>query len=313
MATITAKMVKELRELSGCGMMDCKNVLVEADGDMEKASELLREKGLAKAVKKSGRIAAEGLVQAYVTDDAKEAVLVEINCETDFVAKTPAFSEFVMEFAKHVQAADASLDLDGVLALPFGDGTFKDEITSKIASIGENISARRFTRVNVKGEGITEAYIHLGGKIGVVVDLECENADTAKKPEFKTLARDIAMHVAATNPLYLAVADIDAEVLDKEAKIYRAQALEEGKPEKIVDKMVEGRLKKYEKEICLLEQPFVKDNDITISQLLASKGKELGDTIKVGCFVRYEMGEGLQKREEDFEAEVKAQMEAAKK
>lgn len=164
MANITASMVKELRELSGCGMMDCKNVLVEADGDMEKAAELLREKGLAKAVKKSGRIAAEGMVQAYVTDDAKEAVLAEINCETDFVAKTPAFGEFVIEFAKHVQGADAELDLDGVLALPYGGGTFKDEITSKVASIGENITARRFARLKVKTEGIVEAYIHLGGR-----------------------------------------------------------------------------------------------------------------------------------------------------
>ena len=302
MANITASMVKELRELSGCGMMDCKNVLVEADGDMEKAAELLREKGLAKAVKKSGRIAAEGMVQAYVTDDAKEAVLAEINCETDFVAKTPAFGEFVMEFAKHVQGADAELDLDGVLALPYGGGTFKDEITSKVASIGENITARRFARLKVKTEGIVEAYIHLGGKIGVIIELACEKAETAGAPEFKTLARDIAMHIAATNPMYLAVADIDQEVLDKEAKIYRAQALEEGKPENIVEKMVTGRIKKYEKEICLLEQPFVKDPDMTITQLLAAKGKELGDKVDVGGFVRYEMGEGLQKREDDFEA-----------
>lgn len=306
---INASAVKELRERTGAGMMDCKKVLVEAAGDVERAIELLREKGLAAAVKKSGRIAAEGVVAGFVTDDKKCGVIAEVNCETDFVAKTPEFGKFVGEIAAHLSRVDTQLELEKLVAQPgfSGTATIQDVLTEKVATIGENVNFRRFEKYVLSGNGIVENYIHMGGKIGVMVALSCKNSDTESNPDFKQLARDVAMQIAAANPLYIKVEQIDPEVLEKEKQIFTAMSLNEGKPANIVEKMVVGRLKKYEKEICLIEQPFVKEMDITVSTLLKNKGKEFADELEVVYFKRFEMGEGLAKREDDFVAEVMKQ------
>ncbi len=300
---ISASDVKILRERSGAGMMDCKKALTEANGDLEKASEILREKGLAAAVKKSGRIAAEGLVQAYVADGGKSAALVEINCETDFVAKTPDFVDFTSKVAQALNAAEDVTE-DTFVEMPFEGSTLKEAVIDKVATIGENINVRRFAKYNVTGSGLVECYIHMGGKIGVMLEITCGKPEST---EAKTLARDIAMHIAATNPMYVSEAEVDPSVLDKEREILTAQALNEGKPENVVAKMVEGRIKKFKKEICLLDQPFVKDPDRSVAQLLADSSASVGGDAAIVGFVRYEMGEGLQKREDDFAAEVAAQ------
>ncbi len=302
---ITAGVVKELRERTGAGMMDCKKALTETEGDIEKAIEYLREKGLASAAKKSGRIAAEGSVNSFIAEDAKHGVLAEVNCETDFVAKTDEFVEIVSEFAQVVASGD-EVEVDAVLARPHGDATFGDKVTAMVAKIGEKISPRRFHRLRAEKAGIVESYIHMGGKIGVMIVLEAEK--DCEIATLKTLARDISMHIAAVNPMYIDVKDVDPEVLEKEKKILTAQALEEGKPANIVEKMVVGRIKKYEKEICLMEQPYVKDPDMTIAQLLKNASKDLGTDVWIEAFIRYEMGEGLEKREDDFVSEVMKQV-----
>ncbi len=303
---ITAGVVKELRERTGAGMMDCKNAHTETDGDIEKAIEFLREKGLASAAKKSGRIAAEGSVNSFITEDGKHGVLAEVNCETDFVAKTDEFISIVSEFAEVAALSGDEVEVDAVLVRPHGEATFGDKVTAMVAKIGEKISPRRFHRLRAKKAGIVESYIHMGGKIGVMLVLEADvECDTAK---LKTLARDVSMHIAAVNPMYIDVKDVDPEVLEKEKKILTAQALEEGKPANIVEKMVIGRIKKYEKEICLMEQPYGKDPDVTIAQLLKNASKDLGTDVWVEEFIRYEMGEGLEKREDDFVGEVMKQV-----
>ena len=328
---VSAQDVKALRERSGAGMMDCKKALQEADGDIEKASEILREKGLAKAVKKAGRIAAEGIVESYISPDERVGVLVEINSETDFVAKTDEFKSFVKDIARHiavenpiyVSAAEIessdSEEVDVVLMnQPFTDDpemTIMEFVTNKVATTGENINIRRFARFAVEDEenntglpnGIVESYIHMGGKIGVLLEVDSDNAEILNTDDFKSFVRDIAMHIAATNPMYLSEEEIEPAVLDKEREILTIQALNEGKPQNVVDKMVEGRIKKFKKEICLLDQPFVKDPDITIKEYVDKKAKETGDEIKIRRFVRYEMGEGLEKKQNDFAKEVAEQ------
>ena len=291
---ITAAMVKELREATGVGMMDCKKALTEANGDMDKAVELLREKGLAGAQKKAGRIAAEGVVAAFVCDKCNTGALVEVNCETDFVAKTDAFKELATSVAKHVVVKNPAT-VEELLAQTFCDDETKtvDELVKEsIAKIGEKIDIRRFERYE-NAETMKDTYIHMGGKIGVMVELVGDN---------KVAAHDIAMHIAAANPMAVSRDDVPAEEVEKEREILRVQALNEGKPEKIVEKMIEGRLKKYFAEICLLEQAFVKDSDKTVGQYAKENGLE------VVRFVRFVMGEGLQKREDNFVEEVMAQM-----
>lgn len=303
---ISAKQVKELRETTGAGMMDCKKALTETNGDMEKAIELLREKGLAAAAKKAGRVAAEGLVKTYISEDAKVASMVEVNCETDFVAVNEEFVNFVDGIAKQVANSNINT-VEELLEEKFvGDAsmTVKERLTALIAKIGENMSIRRFVKMNVE-KGAIESYIHGGGRIGVLVELGCENAS----PVLAELGKDIAMQIAAVNPLFLDRTSVDNETLEKEREIYKVQAMNEGKPENIAEKMVNGRINKYYKENCLVEQVWVKNSDYTIEKLLAEKSKEVGAKIVINKFVRFEKGEGIEKREEDFAEEVKKQMQ----
>ncbi|KEI01422.1 elongation factor Ts [Clostridium botulinum] len=302
---ITAKMVKELRETTGAGMMDCKKALTETAGDMEKAIEFLREKGLAAAAKKAGRVAAEGIVTTYISEDNKTAVVLEINCETDFVAVNESFVEFTNTLAKQIAESNVS-DVEALLEEKYvadTNVTVKEALTVLIAKIGENMNIRRFEKLAVES-GAINGYVHGDGKIGVLVQLDCEKQSDVLMP----LAKDIAMQVAAVNPLFLDETSVDQTVLEKEREIYRVQALNEGKPEKIVDKMVEGRVKKYLKEVCLVDQVWVKNSDYTIKQLVAEKSKEVGATITLSKFVRFERGEGIEKKEENFAEEVQRQM-----
>lgn len=300
---VTAAMVKELREMTGAGMMDCKKALVEADGDMEKAVEVLREKGLSKAAKKAGRIAAQGLVGIAFSEDAAKASIIEVNSETDFVAKNEEFITFVDNLAKLALESDAA-DMDAFMALAYGDeGTVQDVLNSKIATIGENMNIRRFQRIDEPGT-VNVGYIHGGGKICVIITLKTE----ASADEVTVLGKDVAMQVASMNPRYVSEDDVDPEFIESEKKILVQQALNEGKPADIVEKMVVGRLKKELKETCLLEQKFVKDNDVTVKQYVQNCAKEIGKDIEVVAMVRYEVGEGIEKKEENFAEEVAKQM-----
>lgn len=300
---VTAAMVKELREMTGAGMMDCKNVLVEVDGDLDKAIEVLREKGLANAAKKAGRVASEGLVRIEFSPDGKKSAIVEVNSETDFVAKNEEFIEFVEALAGVALGTGAD-DLEGFLATDFTGGKcVQDILNEKISKIGENLNIRRFAKS--EGENLVHVgYIHGGGKIGVIVGFETE----ASKDEIATMGKDVAMQVASMNPKFIDESQIDPSYLEEERKILVQQAINEGKPANIVEKMVEGRLKKELKEVCLIEQKFVKDSDITVAQYIDGVAKELGKDIKVANIIRYEVGEGIEKKEEDFAAEVAKQM-----
>ena len=291
---VTASQVKDLREKTGAGMMDCKKVLTETDGDMEKAIELLRERGIAKAAKKSSRVAAEGIVEAYVTEDGKVGSLVEVNAETDFVAKNDEFKSFVEDVTKQVALTNPS-DVEALLAsksMAEPDKTVKEVLTGKIATIGENMTIRRFVRF--ESTGLVGKYIHGEGKIGVLVELE--NGDTE-------LAKDICMQIAAAKPEFLDRESVPAERVEKEMKILKAQAMNEGKPAEIAEKMVQGRLGKFYGEFCLVEQDFVKNPDMKIKQLLESKGA------KIIRFARFEKGEGIEKKEENFAEEVMKQLQ----
>jgi elongation factor Ts len=298
---ITAGMVKELRERTGAGMMDCKKALGETNGDLEKAIEVLREKGLAAAAKKAGRIAAEGIVTTYISEDMKLGAVVEVNCETDFVAANEEFKALVNNVAK--MAAESNVEtVEELVQLKYiadENVTVQEAVTALIAKIGENMSVRRFERFKVEN-GIEQSYIHGGGKIGVLVELACEKQD----PVLATIGKDIAMQIAAANPLFLNKDAVDNESLEKEKEIYRVQALNEGKPENIVDKMVLGRVNKYYKEVCLIEQVWVKNGDYTITKYLQEESKKLGAEITVTRFARFERGEGIEKKEENFADEV---------
>lgn len=300
---ITASMVKELRDKTNAGMMDCKKALKETSGDIEKAIIYLREKGLLQAAKKSGRIASEGLTTALISADGKKGVVIEVNSETDFVAKNEEFKNFVTEAAQAV-VDNSPKDLEALKAVVLNDGkTVQETLTDKIAKIGENMSLRRFGEVKVDN-GVVVDYIHGGGKISVVVALESEGDTVA----LTDIGKDLAMQVAAMSPKYISIEDVDAEFLAQEKKILTAQALNEGKPENIVEKMVEGRLNKQLKEICLLEQVFVKDTDLTVKKVISDTAKKLGSEIKVADVLRYEVGEGIDKRSESFADEVAKQM-----
>ena len=295
----TAKDVKELREMTGCGMMDCKKALTEADGDKEKAVELLREKGLATAAKKSGRIASEGMVAAHV--DGNVAVVVEVNSETDFVAKNQEFRDFVAEVAKTVADANPA-DVDALKATAYGEGTIGDLLTEKIAKIGENMNIRRFARIET--EGAVAEYIHAGGKIGVLVE-----ADAPRTDEVREALRNVAMQVAALNPKYLSSDDVPQEYKDHEKEILIAQLKNDpknaNKPDNIIEKMIGGRLAKELKEVCLMEQLYVKaENKESVAQYLDAVSKKVGAPIVLKQFVRFETGEGLEKKEENFADEV---------
>ena len=294
MAAFTAKDVAALRERTGAGMMDCKKALTQCEGDVEKAIDFLREKGLAAAAKKAGRIAAEGIVADYRGENA--SAIVEVNCETDFVAKTDKFKDFVKTVAKQVVEANPAT-VEELMASKIGDETVEAMLNTAVAGIGEKISIRRFVRL----EGAVDTYIHLGGRIGVIAQFDKEGD--------KEAMHDVALQIAAANPICVDVNNLPADVMAHERAIQLANAKEENaasakpKPDAIVEKMVDGRMSKYYKEVCLDEQQFVKDQNLTIKQMLAAKGG-----LKVLQFVRYEMGEGLQKREDNFADEVMSQM-----
>ncbi len=289
---ITASQVKELRERTGAGMMECKKMLQETDGDIEAAIEMMRKSGQAKAAKKAGRIAADGLVVITASEDGKSAAMAEINCETDFVAKDESFSSFAGAVAARVLNSDVD-DVDALVQQPLHDGeetTIETTRENLISKIGENISVRRFVRV--ASSGSIYSYRH-GVRIGVVVDMEGGDAE---------LGRGIAMHIAASNPVCVSEAEVPADTLAKEREIFRAQALESGKPENIVDKIIEGRVRKYLQEVTLNGQPYVIDPDTTVGKILEKAGAT------VISFTRFEVGEGIEKKQEDFAAEVMAQI-----
>ena len=289
----TSKDVMELRKKTGAGVADCQKALKETDGNMDKAVDFLREKGIATAAKKASRIAAEGVVAAKIAGNV--GALVEVNCETDFVAKGEQYLNFVDSVVDFVIANDLA-DNEALIAAK------NDETIAATAKIGEKIAIRRFAKFTAT-DGIVESYIHMGGKVGVLVEVEGCTCDGARE-----LAHDVALQIAAAKPLYLNAAEVPAEVLEHEKEILRAQALNEGKPAQIVDRMVEGRVKKYYEEACLLNQTFVKDPSMTIEKLVKSVGDKMGKTLSIKRFVRFEMGEGLEKRSDNFAEEVAAQM-----
>ena len=290
---VTASLVKELREKTGAGMMDCKKVLTETDGDLEKATELLRERGIAKAAKKSGRVAAEGIVEAYISEDGKVGAIVEVNSETDFVGKNEEFRTFVMNVAKQVVEKNPA-DVESLLAqdsIEEPGKTVQEVLVGKIATIGENLNIRRFARF--ASEGLVEKYIHGDGKIAVLINM---------KKGSKEVAKDVCMQIAAARPEYLNEESVPAERIEKEKEILKIQTMNEGKPEAIAEKIVEGRIGKFFSEICLLDQQFVKNPDIKVSQLLKEKDAEVVE------FARFEKGEGIENEEENFAEEVMKQL-----
>ncbi len=305
----TAKDVMALREITQAGMMDCKKALTECDGDFEKAKDYLREKGLAAAAKKAGRIAAEGVVGSYVCSGCGVGVIIEVNCETDFVAKTDNFQDFVSMLAEQVGKKDPA-DVDELTkqeSVTMPGSTVNDLLNETVAKIGEKISIRRYTRY----EGVVDTYIHLGGKIGVLIEMDAPES-LKDSDELKQVAHDICMQIAAAKPTYLSRDDVPAEEIEHEKEVNRAMALNEPKPKPaaVIEKMLTGRINKFFKEICLLEQQFVKDANLSITQVLENASKDLGAKIGVKQFVRYEMGEGLQKRECNFAEEVMSQTKA---
>ena len=296
----TAKDVANLREKTGCGMMDCKKALTEAEGNMEKAIDLLREKGLAASVKKAGRIAAEGVAFAEVSECGKVAVAVEVNAETDFVAKNAEFQAFVKTCADTVIYENPA-DVEALLAAKAhgSDMTVDALLKDKILTIGENIKVRRFARY----EGAVTSYVHAGGRIGVIVKFAVDDS-VAATDSFKTYAHNVAMQIAALNPEYLDEASVPAERVEKEKEILTQQIVDEGKPANIAEKIVAGRMGKFFKEICLVDQAYVQDGNMSVKQYTESVAKELGGDIKIEAFTRFEKGEGLEKREDNFAEEI---------
>lgn len=289
---ITAQMVKELREKTGAGMMDCKKALQEVDGDMEKAIDFLREKGIAKAAKKGDRIAAEGL--ATIKVDGNEAVILEVNSETDFVAKNEGFQTLVQELADHLLSTKPASIEEAVAGTMSNGATVETHINSAIAKIGEKLTLRRFEIKTKTDNDAFGAYLHMGGRIGVLTVLEGTTDEEA--------AKDVSMHIAALNPKYVSRDEVSAEEVERERQVLKQQALNEGKPEKIVEKMVEGRLSKYFKDVCVNDQAFVKNPDEKVGKFVASKGGKIRE------FVRFEVGEGIEKREDNFAEEVMNQV-----
>ena len=293
----TAKDVMALREKTGAGVMDCKKALTDADGDMSKAADLLRERGIAKAEKKASRIAAEGIVSCYI--DGNVGVLVELNCESDFVAKNPQFSEIANEEAKVIVKCNPANVEELLGCATEANGTVEEYLKGKIAIIGEKIAVRRFAKYETNG--FLESYIHLGGKLGVMLDMNGEATDAAKE-----VAHDVTLQIAFTKPAYLTKDEVSAETLEKEKEVLKQQAINEGKPEAIAEKMVMGRIKKFYDENCLLEQAFIKDDSKKICELIKSAG------VSINKFVFFVMGEGLEKKSEDLSEEVAKQVAAMK-
>ncbi len=296
----TAKEVKELREKTGAGMMDCKKALTENNGDIEAAVDFLRQKGLAAAAKKATRIAAEGLVSGAV--EGNVGVLVEINCETDFVAKNDDFKNFVGNLANHLIGSSAT-DVTALKTETFGGSTLQETIQELTLKIGEKIDVRRFSKMTLSGEGKIGSYVH-GGKIGVLVEVNTDSADTAKKAEFDELVNDLCLHVAAADPKFLDASGIDEDFKNRESKIYEAQLKEQGKPEKMIPNIIKGKLNKLSSEVCLLEQKFVKNPDLSIGKLLKEVEGKTGGSITIKGFQRINLGEGIEKKEDNLAEEV---------
>lgn len=292
MAEITASMVKELRECTGAGMMECKKALTEAEGDMEAAVDILRTRGLAALAKKAGRATNEGAIASFVTADNKTAALVEVNCETDFVGRNAEFLTFVNGLAEQV-AAQAPADVPVLMSqtMTGREHTVEEVLGEYVGKLGENMGVARFARVTVEGAGAVSTYIHGGGKIGVLVEFGFTKSETASNATFLTAAKDVAMQVAAAMPLFASREAVDQATIEHELSIYKAQAAESGKPEAIQEKMAQGRLEKYFKEVVLPEQVFVKNQDQTVAQYLAQVGKDVGDDITIVGFDRWTLGE----------------------
>ncbi len=310
MAAITAALVKELRETSGAGMVDCKNALVAADGNIEKAIEILREKGLSAAAKKAGRIATEGLVYTYISEDNKTGVIVEVNSETDFVAKNQEFKTFVHDVA--VQASNSeNEDIEQFFNEKWQldeNITVKEALSQKIAIIGENLSIRRFVKFVKEQEGALISYIHGGGRVGVILELSCETTGDA----LVEAGKNVCMQIAAMSPKFVNRNDVPGDFIEKETEILTQQAINEGldkgKPQAVFEKIIVGKVNKGLKEICLLDQEYVKDGSLTVSSYLAAVSKEIGNPITLKRFVRFETGEGLEKKQENFADEVNKAM-----
>jgi elongation factor Ts len=305
---VTAAQINELRKSTGAGMLDCKKALEETGGEFEKAVDFLRTKGLAAAAKKAGRAATEGMVAAFVSDDLKRGVLLEINSETDFVAKNDTFQAFVASIGQHILAASPA-DVAALLEQPFtGDAskTVLAYLNASISIIGENLQIRRFATFNVEGDGCIGSYIHAGGKIGVLVQVAGPAVTSANKELLQGFLKDIAMHSAAAAPAFVSRDQVPTDVLDREKEVYRSKAKESGKPDAIIEKIIDGQINKYYADICLIEQAFVKDTDKTIQQVVKECGNTAGGVVSITRFERFVLGEGLQKKESDFAAEVAA-------
>jgi len=306
MANITAKMVKDLRAKTSAGMMDCKKALVEANGDEEKAVEILRKKGLANADKKGSRNAAEGVVNVEISDDYKTATISEINCETDFVAKNADFQKFVTQTTEHIQKTEP-VDVEALLNGEFKGAKFEEELKTIIAKIGENIVVRRFATIKADENGILNGYVHMGGKVGVVVAAACDKPETADA--IKDALKDIAMHAAAMNPKYLNPEAIPAEDIEKEIEIAKAQLEKEGKPAKVIEHILPGKIAKFEKDSCLTKQEYVKaEKKEDVETFLNNVAKKAGGKAKLVEYIRYEMGEGLTKNGCTLAQEVAASL-----
>ena len=300
---ISAKLVKELRDKTGAGMMDCKKALEEVAGDIDKAIDVLREKGLSKAAKKADRIAAEGLVRLAFSEDGSKAAIVEVNSETDFVAKNAEFIEFVEAVAQKALEADVE-DMDAFMALPFNeDGTVQEALTAKISKIGEKLSIRRFQVLKSEGTKYV-GYVHGGGTIGVIVGLKTP----AAVEKIVTMGKDVAMQVASMSPKFVNDSEVDQDWLKSEEEIARQQLLNEGKKPELLDRIIPGKMKSILKEVCLVDQKFVKNSDQTVGEYVAEAAKALGEAVGIAEMVRYEVGEGIEKRQENFAEEVAAQM-----
>ncbi len=289
MADINPTLVKTLREKTNAGMMDCKRALTEAGGDIEKAEALLRTRGIASAGKKASRHAKEGSVISFIQPSGKVGVLAEINCETDFVAKNEIFTTFVKKVTEEISVAKAGIVSDLLESATSTGILFKDAIASKISELGENIVIRRFERYIVQGEGTVASYIHLQGKVGVLVEIKCESGATAKSENFRDFVKDITLQIAAAHPMVVSRDQVAPALVASEREIYKAQVL--GKPENIIEKIVDGKMDKFYSTACLLEQGCIKNPDITVKDLVASKEKELGDKISINRFVRFALGE----------------------
>ncbi len=303
---ITAEQVRELREKTGAGMLDCKKALAENGENFEQAVDWLRAKGLSAAAKKSGRIAAEGTVSSYLDANSKVGVLVEVNSETDFVARNDMFQKLSKDLASHVAAKNPSDDA-ALMAQPFEGATVQQAITNAVAKIGENIVLRRFARFETEAKGLVHAYIHGEGRIGVLIELTADKDGLEKTSQFQTLAKDLALQVAAMSPLCVTQQELPADLVAREKDVLKAKALEQGKKAEMLDKIIEGQIRKWASEKCLIDQTFVKNPDLSVAKLLAETGKQIGGTVTVKRFARFELGEGIEKRKENFAEEVAAQ------